>query len=37
VGSGFGDGCAGTRQLGTGEIGHYLSGRVSGRTDACLR
>ncbi len=37
VDGGFGDGCAGTRQLRAGEIGHYLSGRVSGRTDVYLR
>jgi hypothetical protein len=33
----FGNGCAGTRQLGAYEIAHYLSARVSGRTDVCLR
>ena len=33
----LGDRRTGTRQLRAGEIGHWLSGRVSGRTDACLR
>ena len=37
VGGRFGDRRTGTRQLWAGEIGHCVSVRVSGRTDACLR